>query len=105
MHIRQVSRRPLGSKRKSSTRSACSENSAKFTPSPSQVAPSGCGSPRQTAVFEPFTKTPGGMNPSERGRDTNDRTEEDGRGREPIAIHVTGRVHCRQHWCSAKGEE
>src|SRR6266849_3219213 len=42
-----------------STRSACSENSAKFTPSPSHVAPIGYGSPRQTAVFEPFIKNAG----------------------------------------------
>src|SRR5687768_3774345 len=35
-------------KRHSSTRVACSENSAKFTPMPSQVAPSGYGAPGQT---------------------------------------------------------
>ena len=33
--------------------------SAKFTPSPSHVAPIGYGSPRQTAVFEPFIKNAG----------------------------------------------
>ena len=38
---RSTSRRPLGSNRHSSTRSACSENSAKLTPAPSQVAPRG----------------------------------------------------------------
>src|SRR4051794_6246646 len=36
------------SKRQSSTRVACSENSAKFTPTPSHVAPSGYGAPGQT---------------------------------------------------------
>src|SRR5436190_20076900 len=43
-------RRPLGSNRQRSTRSACSEKSPKLTPSPSQVAPSGYGLPGQTAV-------------------------------------------------------
>jgi hypothetical protein len=36
-----TSRLPRGSNRHSSTFSACSENRAKFTPSPSQVAPRG----------------------------------------------------------------
>src|SRR5438128_702998 len=36
------------SKRQSSTFVACSENSAKFTPTPVQVAPSGYGSPGHT---------------------------------------------------------
>src|SRR5436190_16772016 len=35
------------SKRQSSTFVACAENSAKFTPTPVQVAPSGYGSPGQ----------------------------------------------------------
>src|SRR5437868_9754721 len=38
------------SKRQSSTRVACSENSAKLTPTPSQVAPSGYGDPGQTLI-------------------------------------------------------
>src|SRR5688572_5297079 len=46
---RSISRRPRGSRRHSSTRSACLEKSAKLTPAPSQVAPSGKGRPRQTA--------------------------------------------------------
>src|SRR5579862_8413621 len=46
--MRWVSRRPESSKRHNSTFSACSENKAKFTPSPSQVAPSGYGLPGQT---------------------------------------------------------
>src|SRR5262245_61868136 len=36
------------SNRQSSTRVACSENTAKFTPTPSHVAPSGYGEPGQT---------------------------------------------------------
>src|SRR3982751_1103687 len=39
------------SKRQSSPRVACSENSAKFTPTPSQVAPSGYGAPGQTLML------------------------------------------------------
>src|SRR3954467_6647248 len=38
------------SKRQSSTLSACSENSAKLTPAPSQVAPSGYERPGQTRI-------------------------------------------------------
>ena len=38
------------SNRHSSTRVACSENSAKLTPTPSQVAPSGYGAPGQTLI-------------------------------------------------------
>jgi len=40
---RSVSRRPSGSKKQSSTVVACAENSAKLTPFPSQLAPSGNG--------------------------------------------------------------
>src|SRR6185437_10973896 len=40
------------SNRQSSTLVAFAENSAKLTPSPSQVAPSGCGRPSATRVFE-----------------------------------------------------
>src|SRR5437763_5006366 len=47
---RSISRRPRGSKRHSSTRSACLEKSAKLTPAPSHVAPSGCARPRQTVL-------------------------------------------------------
>src|SRR5262245_14896997 len=47
--MRWSSLRPLASNRHSSTLSACSENSAKLTPSPSQLAPSGLGAPRHTA--------------------------------------------------------
>ena len=38
------------SNRHSSTRDACSENSAKLTPTPSHVAPSGYGVPGQTLI-------------------------------------------------------
>src|SRR6266480_6714328 len=51
--MRAASRAPLLSNRQSSTRVADAENSAKLTPSPSQVAPSGCGSPsrmRRSAI-------------------------------------------------------
>src|SRR5690348_14218202 len=44
------SRRPLGSKMTSSTAFAWAEYSAKFTPSPSHVAPSGYGRPGHTSV-------------------------------------------------------
>src|SRR5436853_2636046 len=47
---RSISRRPRGSNRHSSTRSAFLEKSAKFTPAPSHVAPSGCARPRQTVL-------------------------------------------------------
>src|SRR4051794_9526462 len=47
---RSTSRRPFGSHRHSSTRSAFFENTAKLTPPPSQVAPSGYGRPRQTVL-------------------------------------------------------
>src|SRR3954454_24139157 len=43
--MRSVSALPVGSNRQSSTFSAVLENSAKFVPRPSQVAPSGCGEP------------------------------------------------------------
>src|SRR5262249_46330081 len=43
--MRSISRSPPGSNRHSSTRSALAENSAKFVPLPSQVAPSGDGAP------------------------------------------------------------
>src|SRR5438874_9031553 len=43
--MRSISRRPCASKRHSSTLVAVAESSAKFTPRPSQVAPSGWGRP------------------------------------------------------------
>ena len=46
-----VSRRPWASNRHSSTLVALAENSAKLTPAPSQVAPSGCGDPGSTRSF------------------------------------------------------
>src|ERR1700730_3882199 len=49
--MRWSCRRPASSKMHSSTRSAFSENSAKLTPSPSQVAPRGSGLPGDTAVI------------------------------------------------------
>src|SRR4029450_10018504 len=49
--MRCSSRRPAASKRPKSTPSACSENSPKLTPSPSQWAPRGSGRPGQTAVI------------------------------------------------------
>src|SRR2546423_4250458 len=51
--MRSISRRPWLSNRQSSTFSAWAENSAKFVPRPSQVAPSGCGAPaaRRTLVL------------------------------------------------------
>src|SRR5437588_7331624 len=49
--MRWSCRRPASSKMHSSTRSAFSENSAKLTPSPSQVAPRGSGQPGHTAVI------------------------------------------------------
>src|SRR6478672_12295511 len=45
--MRSVSVLPVGSNRHSSTFSAVLENSAKFVPRPSQVAPSGCGEPAE----------------------------------------------------------
>src|SRR5262245_43222963 len=45
--MRSISRRPWLSNRQSSTFSAFAENSAKFVPRPSQVAPSGCGAPAE----------------------------------------------------------
>src|SRR3954470_21079000 len=47
---RSSSRRPRGSNRHSSTRSACLEKSAKLTPAPSHVAPSGYARPRHTVL-------------------------------------------------------
>src|SRR4051794_20805618 len=44
------SRRPVESKTTSSTACACAEYSAKLTPSPSHVAPSGYGRPGHTTV-------------------------------------------------------
>lgn len=46
--MRCTSFRPLGSNRRSSTFSACSENRAKLTPSPSHCAPRGQDRPGQT---------------------------------------------------------
>src|SRR5437868_5506960 len=48
--MRACSYCPDRSNRHSSTFSACAENSAKLTPLPSQVAPSGYGSPGHTLV-------------------------------------------------------
>src|SRR5579864_3093791 len=48
--MRVSSRWPDRSNRHNSTRSACAENSAKLTPLPSQVAPSGSGWPGHTLV-------------------------------------------------------
>src|SRR3954452_8144422 len=45
--MRSVSRRPSRSNRHSSTFIALAENSAKFVPRPSQVAPSGNGDPAE----------------------------------------------------------
>src|SRR6266566_8083464 len=45
--MRSISRRPWLSNRQSSTFSAFAENSAKFVPRPSQVAPNGCGAPAE----------------------------------------------------------
>src|SRR5262249_15082507 len=49
--MRSISRRPWLSKRQSSTRSALAENSAKFVPRPSQVAPRGCGAPVESRML------------------------------------------------------
>src|SRR5687767_9176825 len=45
--MRSTSLRPVRSNRHSSTFSALEENSAKFVPRPSQLAPSGCGAPAE----------------------------------------------------------
>src|SRR5436309_135217 len=45
--MRSSSRRPCGSNRQSSTFRALAENSAKFVPRPSQVAPNGWGKPEE----------------------------------------------------------
>src|SRR5215470_8066944 len=45
--MRSISRRPWLSNRQSSTFSALAENSAKFVPRPSHVAPNGCGAPAE----------------------------------------------------------
>src|SRR5262245_28679218 len=49
--MRSISRRPWLSNRQSSTRSALAENSAKFVPRPSQVAPRGCGAPAESRML------------------------------------------------------
>src|SRR6266545_92751 len=49
--IRSRSRRPWLSNRQSSTLVALVENSAKFVPRPSQVAPSGCGDPAESRAL------------------------------------------------------
>src|SRR5215470_11875031 len=49
--IRSRSRRPWLSNRQSSTLLALAENSAKFVPRPSQVAPSGCGEPAESRAL------------------------------------------------------
>src|ERR1700741_284079 len=51
--MRSSSRRPWRSNRQSSTLLALAENSAKFVPRPSQVAPRGCGLPAETRTL-PF---------------------------------------------------
>ena len=48
--MRSSSRRPPASNRQSSTFSACSRIEAKFTPAPSQLAPSGYGRPGLTVL-------------------------------------------------------
>src|SRR5207248_8622953 len=50
--MRSISRRPWLSNRQSSTFSAFAENSAKFVPRPSQVAPRGCGAPAEIRALE-----------------------------------------------------
>src|ERR1700754_3662773 len=52
MIMRSVSRRASRSNRHSSTLAACAENSAKFVPRPSQVAPSGCGDPAEVCPLD-----------------------------------------------------
>src|SRR5215510_1398373 len=49
--MRSRSRRPWLSNRQSSTLVALAENSAKFVPRPSQVAPSGCGAPAESRAL------------------------------------------------------
>ena len=49
------SSRPSSPKRHSSTRSATSENTEKLVPTPSQVPPSGYGSPGQTSRMWPYS--------------------------------------------------
>src|SRR5262245_14366800 len=49
--MRSRSRRPWLSNRQSSTLLALAENSAKFVPRPSQVAPSGCGAPAESRAL------------------------------------------------------
>src|SRR5688500_12365574 len=59
MRTRNDSRSASGeSNRHSSTDVACSENRAKFTPRPSQVAPSGYGRPGQTRTRPAFPTAP-----------------------------------------------
>src|SRR4029453_12135661 len=50
--MRSSSRRFCASNRHSSTFSALAENNAKLVPRPSQVAPSGCGTPPATRPLE-----------------------------------------------------
>src|SRR5437868_4419407 len=49
-HVGDAVGRPSGSKRTSSTQSACSVKREKLVPSPSQVAPSGVWRPGQAAL-------------------------------------------------------
>src|SRR5712675_2259354 len=49
--MRSISRGPWRSNRQSSTFSALAENSAKFVPRPSHVAPSGCGAPAESRAL------------------------------------------------------
>src|SRR5918911_2871992 len=49
--MRSSSRRPWLSNRQSSTFVAFAENSAKFVPRPSQVAPNGCGDPAESRTL------------------------------------------------------
>src|SRR3954447_1158014 len=49
--MRSTSRRPCRSNRQSSTLVALAENSAKFVPRPSHVAPRGCGAPPESRML------------------------------------------------------
>src|SRR5262245_44581592 len=104
--MRSVARRPSRSNRHNSTFVALAENSAKFVPRPSQVAPSGCENPAATWPLRVF----GNEKDGSKGWDDNAKlrsvTRDNGRYR-PGVPHVTSAIDRGigiQHFSPAAGE-
>src|ERR1700676_17851 len=88
--MREISRRPRGSKTHSSTRSAFALKSAKFTPLPSHVAPSGYGRPASTRGRAAITRS---VTSSWSEPDRGERWQREGQREGAPVRRAVGRVH------------